>query len=66
MTTTPLLHAEGLDKTYGPTPALTGALFSLRPGEVFAVMGPSGSGESTPLHRLAGIVRCRACRCCGG
>ncbi|QPK50721.1 ABC transporter ATP-binding protein [Streptomyces gardneri] len=47
----------GLDKAYGSTPALAGADFSLRAGEVVAVMGPSGSGKSTLLHCLAGIVR---------
>ncbi|MFF1507452.1 ABC transporter ATP-binding protein [Streptomyces sp. NPDC058326] len=57
MSSTPLLRATGLDKTYGSTPALAGASFSLRAGEVVAVMGPSGSGKSTLLHCLAGIVR---------
>ncbi|GGT83086.1 MULTISPECIES: ABC transporter ATP-binding protein [Streptomyces] len=57
MTTAPLLLASGIDKAYGPTPALVGADFALRAGEVVAVMGPSGSGKSTLLHCLAGIVR---------
>ncbi|MCT4355528.1 ABC transporter ATP-binding protein [Streptomyces sp. Je 1-79] len=57
MTTTPLLRASGLSKAYGPTPALSGADFAVRAGEVVAVMGPSGSGKSTLLHCLAGIVR---------
>ncbi|WP_128977145.1 ABC transporter ATP-binding protein [Streptomyces roseicoloratus] len=57
MTTAPLLRASGLVKAYGPTPALAGADFGLRAGEVVAVMGPSGSGKSTLLHCLAGIVR---------
>ncbi|MFF2775795.1 ABC transporter ATP-binding protein [Streptomyces sp. NPDC058052] len=57
MTTAPLLRATGLSKAYGPTPALSGADFALRAGEVVAVMGPSGSGKSTLLHCLAGIVR---------
>ncbi|RNF97937.1 MULTISPECIES: ABC transporter ATP-binding protein [Streptomyces] len=52
-----LLIADGLHKSYGPTPALDGADFSIHAGEVVAVMGPSGSGKSTLLHCLAGIVR---------
>ncbi|MFF3946316.1 ABC transporter ATP-binding protein [Streptomyces sp. NPDC001902] len=52
----PLLTADGLHKSYGRTPALDGADFSIRPGEVVAVMGPSGSGKSTLLHCLAGII----------
>ncbi len=52
----PLLRAGGLHKSYDATPALAGADFTLRAGEVVAVMGPSGSGKSTLLHCLAGIV----------
>ncbi|MGW0464063.1 ABC transporter ATP-binding protein [Streptomyces sp. NPDC003027] len=57
MTPAPLLRATGVDKAYGPTPALAGADFAVRAGEVVAVMGPSGSGKSTLLHCLAGIVQ---------
>ncbi|MGK5446460.1 ABC transporter ATP-binding protein [Streptomyces radiopugnans] len=52
-----LLSAAGLRKSYGPTPALDGADFTVGPGEVVAVMGPSGSGKSSLLHCLAGIIR---------
>jgi putative ABC transport system ATP-binding protein len=51
-----LLVATALRKTYGATNALESADFSVRAGEVVAVMGPSGSGKSTLLHCLAGIV----------
>ncbi|MFJ9685377.1 ABC transporter ATP-binding protein [Streptomyces bacillaris] len=51
-----LLAAHDLRKTYGSTPALDGASFSVHSGEVVAVMGPSGSGKSTLLHCLAGII----------
>ena len=52
-----LLIADDLHKTYGATPALTGASMGVRAGEIVAVMGPSGSGKSTLLHCLGAIVR---------
>jgi len=52
-----LLVADDLHKTYGATPALSGASMGVRAGEIVAVMGPSGSGKSTLLHCLGGIVR---------
>nr|WP_228454718.1 ABC transporter ATP-binding protein [Streptomyces alkaliphilus] len=51
-----MLTATALNKTYGATPALAGADFSVTAGEIVAIMGPSGSGKSTLLHCLAGIV----------
>ncbi|MEU0936863.1 MULTISPECIES: ABC transporter ATP-binding protein [unclassified Embleya] len=52
-----LLSGHELHKTYGATPALAGAEFTIGAGEIVAIMGPSGSGKSTLLHCLAGIVR---------
>jgi putative ABC transport system ATP-binding protein len=52
-----LLVADDLHKTYGTTPALSGASMGVRAGEIVAVMGPSGSGKSTLLHCLGAIAR---------
>ncbi|KGM10089.1 ABC transporter ATP-binding protein [Cellulomonas bogoriensis] len=58
----PLLVADGLHLTYGPTTALDSASLHVRAGESIALMGPSGSGKSTLLHCLAGILKPEAGR----
>jgi putative ABC transport system ATP-binding protein len=51
----PLIQAQDLWKSFGPTAALRGANVTVGRGEFLAIMGPSGSGKSTLLHCLAGI-----------
>ncbi|MCA2214915.1 ABC transporter ATP-binding protein [Jidongwangia harbinensis] len=52
----PLLIADDLHLSFGPTRALDSASLTVYAGEVLALMGPSGSGKSTLLHCLAGIL----------
>ena len=52
-----VLEARALHKSYGRTQALRGASLTVSPGEVLAVTGPSGSGKSSLLLCLAGVLR---------
>lgn len=55
--TSPVLAGHHLSHAYGSTTVLDDVDFTVRAGEVVAIMGPSGSGKSTLLHLLAGLLR---------
>lgn len=50
------MSATGIDLFYGVTPAVRKADISLRRGEVVAITGQSGSGKSSLLYCLAGVL----------
>ena len=56
-TTSLLLEATGVSKTYGAVVALKSASLAIRPGEVHALMGANGAGKSTLVKILTGAVR---------
>lgn len=46
---------ENLQKSFGRQQVLRGVTFDVNPGEIFALMGPSGSGKSVLLRHLVGL-----------
>lgn len=52
-----MLTASGVRLSYGSSVALAGASVSVEPGEIVAITGSSGSGKTSLLYCLAGLVR---------
>ncbi|HET7233671.1 MAG TPA: heme ABC exporter ATP-binding protein CcmA [Longimicrobium sp.] len=53
----PAIAARGVEKWYGPLPAVRGIDFDLAPGEFVTVFGPNGAGKTTLLRILCGAVK---------
>ena len=47
----------GLTRTFGDLTALDGLSFEVGTGELFGIVGPDGSGKTTTLRILAGVLR---------
>ena len=48
---------EGLSKNFGRSEVLKNITFSVAPGEIFVLMGPSGSGKSVLLKHIVGLEK---------
>ena len=49
------LQVRGLRKSFDSQEVLKGIDFDVKPGEIFVIMGPSGSGKSVLLKHLIGL-----------
>jgi phospholipid/cholesterol/gamma-HCH transport system ATP-binding protein len=49
------VEVRGLQKSYYRQPVLKGIDLAVRPGEIFVIMGPSGSGKSVLLKHIIGL-----------
>lgn len=49
------VSVQELRKSYGEQEVLRGVSFEVKPGEIFVLMGPSGSGKSVLMRQLIGL-----------
>src|SRR5260370_39732201 len=54
------IAVSGLRKSYGRTVALDGLDLSVAEGEVHGFLGPNGSGQTTTIRILLGLLRADA------
>jgi branched-chain amino acid transport system ATP-binding protein len=59
MTETPKLALEGLTSGYGSIAIIRSLSLSLRPGEIFALLGKNGMGKTTLLKTILGLIPLR-------
>jgi ABC-2 type transport system ATP-binding protein len=57
-----VLELVDLRKRYGDIVALDGCSFSARPGRILGFLGPNGSGKTTTMRSIFGLVRLDAGR----
>lgn len=50
----PILHLNGISKFFGPLRALNEVDFTIRPGEIQALVGDNGAGKSSLIKVISG------------
>ncbi len=49
------IELKNVTKAFGPVPAVNQVTFSVKEGELMALLGPSGGGKTTVLRMIAGL-----------
>jgi len=50
------VELEGLTRRFGDFTAVDGVTFRVREGEIFGLLGPNGSGKTTTIRMLCGLL----------
>jgi branched-chain amino acid transport system ATP-binding protein len=53
----PLLEVQELVKTFGAVRAVDGVSFTIQPGQTVSLIGPNGSGKTSLLNLISGVLR---------
>jgi len=53
----PVLEIKNLTKRYGPITALDNLNLTIEPGNIYGLLGPNGSGKTTTLGIILGILK---------
>src|SRR5688572_4698364 len=53
----PLLSIAGLTRTFGAVTAVDHLSLDIEPGELFGLIGPDGSGKTTAIRMILGILK---------
>jgi ABC-2 type transport system ATP-binding protein len=51
-----VIEVHDLAKRFGAVAAVDGVSFAIRPGEIFGILGPNGSGKTTAIRMLCGLL----------
>lgn len=57
MTEQPAILATNLTKRFGDFIAVDNVSFAVKPGEIFGFLGPNGSGKTTTIRMLLGLMK---------
>jgi len=53
---TPAIDVRGLNKSFGDRHVVTDLALEVQPGEIFGFLGPNGSGKTTSIRMLCGLL----------